>query len=88
MATVLNKETGQLIFSAHTPNHIGPEWIINPSDEEIELYERKPLPIDQEAINIEIMIQEKIRDLGEQALLADNKLKKVDGELKIVKENL
>ena len=74
MAVVLNKITGQYKKSAHTPDYTGDDWIINPTEADIERYKFVTPPIDMEAVEREQKIQERIRDNAIAELEAEGKI--------------
>jgi hypothetical protein len=75
MADVINKKTGQYLRSVHTPLYVGnADWIVNPSQLEIDQYKYVPPPPDLDAIEKERLIEEKKRELAISALKTENKL--------------
>ena len=80
MSNVINKKTGQYLKSVHTPDYIHDDWIINPTEQEIEEY---TIVVDNtEMINKEILIEDKKRELAINALKSDGIL---DNDGNIVK---
>lgn len=53
MANVININTGEYRKSVHTPDYIGnPDWIINPTQEQIDQYTPGPSLADAKAVKI------------------------------------
>jgi hypothetical protein len=75
MANVINKKTGQYLKSVHTPDYSkDADWIINPSQAEIDQYKAVPAPVDPDVAQKEQLISQKKRELAIEALKAENKL--------------
>jgi len=71
MSNVINKITGQYLSSVHTPNYTNVDWIINPSQSDIDKYTIVPEPIDSKVAEKEVLIEEKKRFIAIEALKTD-----------------
>ena len=74
MSNVINKKTGQYLKSVHTPDYAGDDWIINPTQKEIEQYTPEPVEIDPKIAQKEQAIQTKMRELAIEELKIDGVL--------------
>jgi len=75
MSNVINKVTGQYLKSVHTPYYSSnSDWIINPTQQEIDQYKYVPPAPDLDAIEKERLIEEKKREIAIDALKLDGKL--------------
>ena len=71
MSNVINKITGQYITSVNTPDYKTKEWIINPSQADIDKYKKVPEPVDPKIAEKEQIIQAKIRELAIEKAIID-----------------
>jgi hypothetical protein len=74
MADVINKKTGQYLKSVHTPDYKGADWIINPSQAEIDQYKYVPPAPDPDEIEKERLIAEKTRTIAIEQLKTEGVL--------------
>lgn len=75
MSNVINKKTGQYLTSVHTPDYSkNADWIINPTEQEIDQYKHVPEPVDPAIAQKETLIADKQRELAIEALKAEGKL--------------
>ena len=81
MSNVINKKTGEYKISVHTPDYKGnKDWIINPTQKEIDQYTPEPEVVDPNIAIKENLIEEKKRELAIEALKTDGVLD-YDGNL-------
>jgi len=75
MSDVINKVTGQFLKSVHTPYYSSnSDWIINPTQVQIDTYKSVPPPPDPDAIEKERLIELKKREIAIDALKLDGVL--------------
>ena len=74
MSNVINKVTGQYLTSVNTPDYKSKDWIINPSQAEIDQYTKVPEPVDPKIAEKEVIIQAKIRELAIEKAITDGDL--------------
>lgn len=75
MSDVINKITGQHLISVHTPNYTdNKDWIINPTQKDIDKYTPTPTTIEDSVYEKEQLIDEKKREIAIEALISEGKL--------------
>ncbi len=75
MSNVINKTTGIYSKSVHTPDYLNnTNYIINPSQSDIDKYLKVPEVIDPDIAEKENLIEGKKRELAIEALKTENKL--------------
>ena len=82
MSNVINRLTGQYLKSVHTPDYNkNVDWIINPSQADIDKYTPEPVVVDLKIIQREQLIEDKKTELAVNALKEDGILD-TNGDLK------